>query len=82
MENPWWKDHPDGYEVIEPIRDDVQEATIAASYTPGNGIRIEIFNDDLGTDWAVFDFEPELAERLGQALIRWATAKRPKASPP
>lgn len=75
MSDPWWKDSPEGYEVIEPIRDETQAATLTASYTPNNGIRIEIINDDMGPDWACFDLEPELAERIGSALIRWAKAR-------
>lgn len=76
MSEQWWKNSPEGYEVIKPIRDDAQEATIAASYTPNNGIRIEIINDDMGEDWACFDLNPALAERIGSALVRWAQAKR------
>lgn len=68
-----------GYETIAPIRDDAQEATIAASYTPNNGIRIEIINDDLSPDWAVFDMTDEDAEKIGAALVRWAAARRASA---
>lgn len=64
------------YEVIEPIRDDVQEASISASYTPNNGIRIDIINDDLSWEWAGFNLTPDQAEMFGDALIRWARARR------
>lgn len=64
------------YEVLPIVRDEVQGAELAASYTPNNGIRIEIFNDDM-PDWAVFDLTPVLAAAIGETLIKWATAAAP-----
>lgn len=65
----------DAYEVL-PAMTGSDGEEISASYTANNGIRLAISNDDLGTDWAVFDFEPEQAEIIGQALLRWSRSKR------
>lgn len=70
------------YEVLPTIRDEAQEATIVASYTPNNGIRIGIINDDANPDaWAEFDFDDDQAEALGLALIRWAKSRRNERRP-
>lgn len=66
----------DFYEVLPDMTEDAGEATLSASFTPNNGIRVQIQNDDLGPDWAVFDFTKAQAEMVGQALIRWAQRAR------
>jgi hypothetical protein len=73
---PWWKDSPDGYEVLEDIKDETGEETLGASYTPNNGIRVWIANDDIGPECCSFDFSPDQAEFLANALLRWAKARR------
>ena len=65
----------DTYEVLPELRDETGEEILSASFTTNNGIRIQIRNDDLGPDWAVFDFTAEQAETVGSALLRWALAR-------
>lgn len=88
MSDPWWKDSPDSYEVLEDFEEEDGEAKLNAAYTPNNGIRVQILNkfepedlehemfqeDGWDNHWRVFDFTPEQAEMLGKALLRWATA--------
>lgn len=84
MDEPWWKDSPDGYEVMAEIVDDCQESKLLASYTPNNGIRIGILNYEDGEwdwFWREFDFNADQAEQLGAALLRWAKAYRSVKSP-
>ena len=78
-EKPWWHDSPDGYEVLDEITNgfDENRARLGASYTPNNGIRIGIINDDTNPHaWAEYDFSFAEADALGQALIRWAAADK------
>lgn len=78
-EKPWWHDSPYGYEVLNEMQNGFEEdrARLVASYTPNNGIRIGIINDDTNPDsWAEYDFSPDEADRLGNALIRWAGRRR------
>ena len=78
-EKPWWHNSPDGYEVLKEMQNGFEEdrARLVASYTPNNGIRIGIINDDTNPDaWAEYDFSPDEADRLGNALIRWAGRRR------
>jgi hypothetical protein len=77
-EAPWWQDSPDGYEVLAEMTSGFEEdrARLTASYTPNNGIRIGIINDDTNPHaWAEYDFSREEAERLGNALLRWAARR-------
>lgn len=74
------------YEVLPEFKN--EDAVLSACYTPHNGIRISIQNwfdaddrlseqfDDKGWDTfvRVYDFEPDEARLLGEALIRWADA--------
>lgn len=86
--NPWWKDSPYGYEVLDEITDESEEARLYASYTPNNGIRLGILQNFLydpeaggqtedGWDiaWREFDLTPEQAQKIGEALLRWAPLK-------
>jgi hypothetical protein len=87
---PWWKGSPEGYEVLDDfIEKDGGEARLNAAYTPNNGIRVQIVNqfdeeereremfgdDGWDTHYRVFDFTPEQATKLGEALLRWAKAR-------
>lgn len=77
--DPWWKDSPDGYEVLDPIIEEGQyQRVLSAAYTPSNGIRIGILHpaeNEYQEDESVeFDFEPDQAKKLGEALLRWAAA--------
>ena len=67
---------PGFYEVIPHIKDECDEVTLAASFTPNNGIRIGILDPDQSPDWAEFDFTVDQAEMIGQALVRWAQRSR------
>lgn len=61
------------YEVMEPLAGEDGESSLVASYTPNNGIRIGIINDDVNPEaWAEFDFSPKQARLIGNALLRWA----------
>lgn len=64
------------YEVLDTIREDGNEADLSVSYTPNNGIRIQIFDITGNGDWAVFDFNADQAELVGRALIRFAEDDR------
>ena len=66
----------DKYEVLPDLRDTHDEATMNVAYTPNNGIRIQILDDTLPGDWAVFDLTPEQAETVGLALLRFAEDAR------
>lgn len=67
----------DFYEVLAEMHDhDEPTSTLCASFTPNNGIRVQIQDDDLANDWAVFDLADEQAEMLGHALVRWAQRRR------
>lgn len=73
------------YETLpEFVEADDGSAKLHASWTPNNGIRVQIINqfdeqdrtDEHGDDgwdtyWRVFDFTHEQAITLGEALIRW-----------
>jgi len=59
------------YEVLPDIMSDDGKETISASWTPNNGRRIQILNDDM-QDWACFNMTKEQAQTLGEALLRWA----------
>jgi hypothetical protein len=68
------------YEVLPHISDGYEVVTLAASFTPNNGIRIglvDIRSDD--PDWREFDFDDGQAEMIGQALVRWAQRRRAEA---
>ncbi len=67
------------YEVLPEIEGEDGESVLSASFTPNNGIRVQIANQDLGPDWAVFDFTDDQAEQIGQALVRWAQRNRAEA---
>lgn len=58
------------------------EAQLSASITPNNGIRIQIQNDDLGKDWAMFDLDPQQSETLGRYLSQWARVEREQFTQP
>lgn len=74
----WWKGTE--YEVLDDMTDEQGEVTLSASYTPNNGIRVQLLDSDSDDpDWRVFDFTTEQAEIIGRALVRWAEAHR--ASP-
>lgn len=73
-EGEWWSESPEGYEILRGFSS--EDASIYASHTPRDGIRIEIVNNDLGPDPASFDLEPDAADAIGAALLRWAYATR------
>lgn len=61
------------YEVLLHITDEAQDTTLAASFTPNNGIRIGLLDTESeDTNWREFDFTEDQAELIGQALVRWA----------
>lgn len=64
----------DGYERLAHISDG--DATLAASYSANNGIRIDILDPELSADWACFEFTDDQAEAVGNALLRWARARK------
>jgi hypothetical protein len=64
----------DAYEALPDMWDG--EAKLSAAYTANNGIRLQIHDEELSPDWAVFDFTDDQAEAVGQALVRWARARR------
>lgn len=66
------------YEVLPSITAEGYDATLVASFTANNGIRLHITNSEDGevVDGAEFDFSPEQAELIGQALVRWAQRSR------
>lgn len=66
---PWW--HGTNYEVLDPISEDGGSAMLQATFTPSNGIRITIENDDI-EHLAVFDFTEEQAKMIGAKLIEWS----------
>lgn len=46
--------------------------TLSASLTPNNGIRIQLLDQESDDqNWRVFDFTPQQAVTLGEALLRW-----------
>lgn len=71
------------YEVLEEMTTEgTADAKLAASYTPNNGIRVDIRiteNDPEYAqypDWLSFFFTDEQARTLGEALLRWAEDSR------
>jgi len=94
MTDPWWKDSPDGYEVLDDFISDDGSEILSAAYTPNNGIRVQILNrfepedlefemhDESGMDthYRVFDMTPDQAKKLGEALLRWAAARQSLAT--
>lgn len=75
MTAPWWVGTI--YEVLPDLYDENGEVTLSAAFTPNNGIRIQLLDaksDD--PDWRVFDFTPDQAEMIGNALLRWAKARK------
>lgn len=65
------------YEVLPEFGDATGNARLMAAFTPSNGIRIGIVNNDLDmAGWAEFDFTEDQAEAVGQALVRWAQRLR------
>lgn len=77
---PWWKDSPEGYEVLDEMLGECEDQRLYATYTPGNGIAIGILNQDNDEEWDGFWREFHLsAERaivLGEALVRWGKANQ------
>lgn len=68
------------YEVLPNFQDKAGEVTLAASFTPNNGIRIGLLdNESDDPNWREFDFDEEQAEIVGQALVRWAQRSRAAA---
>lgn len=79
----------DDYERLPEMVEENGEAKLFAAYSPNNGIRIEIQNwfdksdreyeqllpDGWDAYLRVFDFTPEQAKILGEALLRWAAAR-------
>lgn len=69
----------DQYEKMEDIHSDDGCRTIAASFTPNNGITIrleeredaEVGQPPAWDDWIEFHLDEEDAIALGEALIRW-----------
>lgn len=70
-EPPWW--HGTNYEVLEPIIGTGQDESLQAAFTPNNGIRLTIWNDDLD-NLASFDLTEEQAKFIGAKLVKWGTA--------
>ena len=49
-------------------------------FTSNNGIRIGLLDTESDDpDWREFDFDPDQAEMIGQALVRWAQRSRAQA---
>jgi hypothetical protein len=68
---------PTEYEVLPDILDESGEVTLAASFTPNNGIRIQLLDSESDDpDWRAFDFTADQALTLGNALLRWAMERR------
>ena len=63
------------YEVLDKITDADGMGTLTAAFTPNNGIRISIVDSEQMI-LTSFDFTPEQAELIGQALVRWAQRSR------
>lgn len=42
MSEPWWKDSPDGYEVLDDFMEETGASRLNAAYTPNNGIRVQV----------------------------------------
>ena len=82
-EAPWWIGT--GYEVCEPITDEAVRATLHASYTPNNGIRLrieEVEDEEPGQPgMAEFDFSQDQAQRIGGKLLEWAAHNHGAARP-
>lgn len=67
------------YEVLPEIKSEDGDAKLVASFTPNNGIRVGIVNEEIDDGyWREFDFTPDQAETIGQALVRWAQRNRAK----
>ncbi len=64
------------YEVLPIIKDATGQCSLSASFTPSNGIRIGIADENEDTDWVEFDFNEDQAEAIGQALVRWSQRQR------
>ena len=69
----WW--HGTTYEVLEPIMGPCQDESLQATFTPNNGIRLTIWNDDMD-GLASFDLTDEQAKFIGAKLIKWGTEGR------
>lgn len=69
----------EGYEVLPNfIGEPGYNQTLAASFTPNNGIRISVLDcddADEGALYAEFNLSIDQARTLGEALIRWAEAR-------
>jgi hypothetical protein len=80
---PWWAGT--GYEVCAPITDDGFSATLSASYTPNNGIRLHIEEiqgeDDRNLGVAEFDLSEDQARWLAGKLVAWAGHNHGAARP-
>lgn len=65
------------YEILPHIISDDGVETLAAAFTPNNGIRIELLDAESDDpNWRCFDFTNDQAEQIGQALVRWAQRRR------
>lgn len=65
------------YQVLEHIPSEDGIDTLSASFTPNNGIRIQLLDSESeDPNWRVFDFTNDQAELIGQALVRWAQRRR------
>ena len=70
-EPKWWVGT--NYEVLDPILSDDRSESLQATFTPNNGIRLTILNDDIDGYIATFDFSPNQAKFIGAKLIEWGT---------
>lgn len=62
------------YEVLDEIQEEYNpECTLLAAFTPNNGIRIRLEDED---NYVEFDFTDRQAELIGQALVRWSQRRR------
>ena len=66
------------YEVLPEIVEEGGYAKLTAGFTANNGIRIHIamIEGAEAFEGGEFDFSPEQAELVGQALVRWAQRSR------
>lgn len=70
-DDTWW--HGTNYEVLKPIRSEDETKSLYAAFTPSNGIRLTIWNDDLDR-LSSFDLTEEQAIFIGEKLIKWGKA--------
>jgi hypothetical protein len=70
---PWWIGT--GYEVCEPIFEGGQTASLTATYTPNNGIKLRLESHEEEDDGAWIEFHPdrEQAVWLANRLLAWAS---------